>query len=49
MFYIDYHKHFIVAVFGRSSYEILRALMTMLKEESQTSVKVMMWRQKPQQ
>lgn len=47
MFYIDYHKYFIVAVSGRSSYEILRALMTMLKEESQTSVKVMMWRQKP--
>lgn len=49
MFYIDYRKNFIAAVSGRSSYEILSALMTMLKEESQTSVKVMMWRQKPQQ
>lgn len=49
MFYIDYHKNFIAEVSGRSSYEVLSALMTMLKEESQTSVKVMMWRQKPMQ
>ncbi len=47
MFYIDYHKNFIAEVSARSSHEILSALMTMLKDELQTSVKVMMWRQKP--